>query len=280
MRKKSEKTKIGVSSRQKGYKHIHLLNGFSFPKKRRPFFKYMPLDRFMSLADDGEIVFVSPETWYDPFEHMYYGLDYSSLGYKTEDIACLCVSEKSSTNEDACWKVYAGLHNKMVRISFDQDKLLNLLDDYAEKNGCEVYIGRANYDFKKEDIDGLCNSSSKHHKKFFPTNMRREHYLSLMLLKRNSYLYENEVRIFLVKEKIDFDNGLLRIQCGFFNQLISKIMLAPELPDRAKSEIESSEQNEINTLNSKQIKEKLRKMFSCQVQQSQLYKNCKKKELK
>ena len=31
------------------YKHIHYLNGYTIPKDK--FFKYMPLDRFMSSVD-------------------------------------------------------------------------------------------------------------------------------------------------------------------------------------------------------------------------------------
>lgn len=58
----------------------------------------------------------------------------------------MCVSEKSSTNEDACWRVYAGGNTKTVRISLVQDKLLGFWDEYAKNNGYEVYIGRVNYE--------------------------------------------------------------------------------------------------------------------------------------
>ena len=196
---------IGTSTYVKGYEHVHMLNGYSFPKDKKTVFKYMPMNRFVKSVDDQELVFVSPETWYDPFEQLYYGIDCLPKGYKTEDIACMCVSEKSSTNEDACWRVYAGTNNKTVRISLEQDKLLQLLDNYATNNGYEVYIGRVNYAFEKQEIKKLCNHSSKHYTMFFPKTMSREHYLSLMLLKRKSFLYENEVRIFLVKDTINFD---------------------------------------------------------------------------
>ena len=77
--------------------------------------------------------------------------------------------------------------------------MLQLLEDYANKNGYEVYIGKVNYEFEKQEIKNLHLTSSKHYAKFFPATMKREHYLSLMLLKRKSFQYENEVRIFLVK---------------------------------------------------------------------------------
>ena len=119
--------KTGTSFIMDGYRHIHMLNGYSFPKDKTTVFKYMPMDRFVKSVDNKEFVFVSPETWYDPFEQLYYGMDCSSKGYKTEEIACMCVSEKSSTNEDASWRVYASSSSKTVRISLEQDKLLQLL---------------------------------------------------------------------------------------------------------------------------------------------------------
>ena len=131
---------IGNSYKVPGYHHINMLNGYAFPKDKSTVFKYMPLDRLVQSVDKGVLVFVSPETWYDPFEQLYYGIDCTSKGYATEDIACMCVSEKSSTNEDASWRVYAGTNNKTVRISLEQDKLLQLLDGYAEFNGFEVYM--------------------------------------------------------------------------------------------------------------------------------------------
>lgn len=90
---------------------------------------------------------MSPESWYDPFEQLYHGIDCSSRGYITEDIACMCVLEKSSTNEDASWRVYSEFNDKAVRISLEQTVLLDLLEEYALKNGFEVYIGKVNYSF-------------------------------------------------------------------------------------------------------------------------------------
>ena len=91
-----------------------MLNGYSFPKDKSTVFKYMPLNRFVNSVKNNQLVFVSPESWYDPFEQLYHGIDCSSRDYITEDIACMCVSEKSSTNEDACWRVYSDSNDKAV----------------------------------------------------------------------------------------------------------------------------------------------------------------------
>lgn len=264
-----------ISSLLTGYKHIHMLNGYSFPKDKNTIYKYMPMDRFIKSVDNKELIFVSPEMWYDPFEQLYYGIDCSKKGYKTEDIACMCVSEKSSTNEDACWRVYAGSNSKTVRISLEQYKLLQLLDDYALNNGYEVYIGKVNYSFEKKDIKNLYKPSSNLYASFFPSTMSREHYLSLMLLKRKSFQYENEVRIFLVKNKIIFDNGLLKIPCDYITRnLVSNVMLSPYPPIRANGDMAISVREKMNKIESEEIKKVLRKKVGCRVQQSLLYQVC------
>ena len=98
----------------------------------------------------------------------------------------------------------------------EQDKLLQLLDEYAELNGFEVYIGKVDYSFEKREIMSMHLASSPHYKDYFPDVMSREHYLSLMLLKRKAFDYENEVRLFLVKDNIPFDGkNLLKIPCDY-----------------------------------------------------------------
>lgn len=267
---------IGTSTTLTGYPHIHMLNGYSLPTDKSTVFKYMPLDRFVKMVDKKELVFVSPVTWYDPFEQLYYGIDCSSKDYMTEDIACMCVSEKSSTNEDASWKVYAGSNNKTVRISIEQDKLLRLLEDYAMANGYEVYIGKVVYSFEKKEIKKLHIDTSPHYGVYFPSVMKREHYLSLMLLKRSAFSYENEARIFLVKDSITFDaNRLLKIPCDYkATGIVSNVMLSPYPPVRENGDMAFKVRQKMNNLESEEIKRTLNDKLGCRIQQSQLYKVC------
>ena len=91
----------------------------------------------------------------------------------------MCVSEKSSTNEEASWRVYSESNDKAVRISFDYDKLLQLLEEYASNNGFEVYIGKVDYSLKKEEIENIYKQKSDYHLKYFPLNMTIENYRNL-----------------------------------------------------------------------------------------------------
>ncbi|MBQ7518565.1 MAG: DUF2971 domain-containing protein [Bacteroidales bacterium] len=262
---------VGTSIQLVGYKHIHMLNGYSLPKDKSTVFKYMPLDRFVNSVDNKELVFVSPETWYDPFEQLYYDINCSSRGYHTEDIVCMCVSEKSSTNEDACWRVYAGTNGKTVRLSIEKDILLQLLDEYSDREGFEVYIGKVNYMFEKKDIKGLHDTSSLHYCEFFPETMKVEHYLSLMLLKRSAFSYENEVRLFLVRDLIS--ERLLKIPCDYkANKVVSNVMLSPYPPVRETGDLAFKVREKLNKEESDEIKTVLKDKVGCRIQQSLLYK--------
>lgn len=263
--------KIGTSALLPGYKHIFLLNGLSFTKDKNALYKYYPLSRFIKMVDDGELVFVSPEKWYDPFEQLYFKIDCSSRGYQTEDIACMCVSEFALTNEDACWKVYSD--KKTVRVSFDKDRFLELLEKYAIDNKCDVYIGRTDYSLTRKEIQHLSSPGSPYYTNYFPRHMTREHYLSLLLLKRKAFSYENEVRIFLVKKHIQFNEKMLKINCNYFAlPIVKRIVLSPYPPIRGgKEDVAYKVRKKMNEIESKEIKRVLSEKVNCSIIQSTLY---------
>lgn len=259
--------------RLSSYHHIYMLNGYSFSKERGEFYKYMPLDRFIASVNKNEFIFVSPSLWKDPFERLYFNVDCSTHGYETDNIACLCVSEKSSTNEDASWKAYADNGEKAVRLSINRVLFLEFLDSYAEQHGYDVYIGRAQYWLEKREIMNLYKSGKPYHDLFFPKSMERMHYLSVMLLKRSAFDYENEVRIFLVKrDTIPFEKNLLRIPCDYkWNGLITDITLSPYplLPD--SDDLLHSVRARMNNIESAELKRILQGLVGCTIRQSMLY---------
>ena len=266
---------IGTCKLVEGYSRVYMLNGYSLPKNKTTLYKYMPLSRFLESINNHELVFVSPELWYDPFEQLYHGIDCRERGYVTEEIACMCLSDKSSTNEDASWRVYSDSNCKSVRLSIEQKVLLDLLEDYASQNSYNVYIGKVDYSFEKQAIMSLWKSSTKESRMYFPDKMSREHYLSIMLLKRKAFQYENEVRVFLVKEKdnIAFNNNLLKLPCNYRQlKLISNVMLSPYPPVRANIDLAFSVREKLNDVESGAMKRELYSLLGCRIQQSKLYK--------
>ena len=270
----SMKTKLAKIDEQplKGYSHIHMLNGYTFSKEKETFFKYMPLERFLCNVNKKVFVFVSPEVWKDPFERLFFNIDCSSHGYKTEAIACLCVTDKSSTNEDASWKAYTDHGEKAVRLSIHRDRFLNLMEEFARDNGFEVYIGRAQYGFEKQEILDLPRTGTPYHGLFFPKPMGRMHYLSAMTLKRSAFEYENEFRVFLVKDKIDYKNRIVEIPCDYQAiKLITGIELCPYPPLPDQNDLVHSLFKNIHEAESKELKTNLHNLLNCRIRQSRLY---------
>lgn len=266
-----------ISSKKiEGYKNIYGLNNFSIKKEQCYFYKYIPIDRFIQSVESNELVFVSPTTWYDPFERLYFNADCSKHNYSPVDMACMCVTSEKTKNEEAAWKIYSINGTKSVRVSFKISVLFSFLDKYATDNQCKVYIGYVNYELNKTDINNIYKKKSKYHSIFCPQNMTTDHYLSLMLLKRKSFEYENEIRIFIVSEdKIKFDENrkLLKLPCIYSKtDFLSDITLSP-YPTIKRSTIKGKIYSKLNEIESKELKKQLKSLLgkNCNIQQSRLY---------
>ncbi len=257
-----------------GYKSIYFLNGFTAPYQN--LFKYMQFERFLSSVENKELIFVSPDNWKDPFERLFYKTDFSSLGFIRPDIACMCVTSKATLNEEASWKMYINPTDKALRLTISFTELCTMLDNFAIRNDCKVYFGNVLYTLKKDEITTLHKSSSAYYSTFFPSKFTLENYLSLMLLKRASFAFENEVRIFIVKnDHIDFDRiGLLRIpNINYSTKFVSRVVLAPYEP-LPKDDIKTPFREKINKIESDEYKKVIGDLFGCKVVQSQLYSDC------
>lgn len=255
-----------------GYSHIRTLNGYKISSDLKSFYKYMSFRRFDESVDNKELIFVTPIKWIDPFERVYYNVDFSRHGYHANPIACLCVTGHPNTNEEASWRAYTRKGEKAIRVGFDLKKLLRLLENYAAANGYTVYVGKVNYDNSKEDIIKLASISSDLHYHYFPPIMNIEHYLSLMLLKRKAFRYENEIRFFIVKPSLQpFKDDIVKIHCDYANMsIINNVTLEPILPlksDDIEDKIKYEGTKRENELIIKHIKEKL----NCKVVRSGLY---------
>ncbi len=250
------------------YKHINLLNGLSLAQIDT-LYKYMPYDRLMDCVANRELVFVSPATWIDPFERRFWKTDYNQkYNYIQPEIACMCLTTKSSTNEEASWKMYADSKSKALRISFNVKQLLKTLEDYAKKNRCEIYVGKAIYILERKDIVGLHNNVNV----FFPKdNFSLNHYLTLMCLKRKAFAFENEIRIFIIKDNITWDNNIIKIPTKIDKDLIPRIIIGPLTPFPS-GDSRRSLYNMIQNVEGNTYKQRLGEAIqSCDVKQSQLY---------
>lgn len=172
-------------------------------------YKYWPNNRVIDILKNKELVFVNPAFWENTFEKMYLDTDYTDLGLKQPKIYCMCFST-SDENEETEWKIYSK-NNNTVRCQINIDVISDIITDFSKENGFLVYMGYANYDLTKTEIQSLYLHKGKHYDNYF-REFTLEKYLEIMLLKPNAFKYENEFRIFIVpKPGKKYIKGLLKI---------------------------------------------------------------------
>lgn len=167
-------------------------------------YKYMPASRVLDILEKEShlLGFVSPESWYDPYETKYLNTDYTSLnGYIQPKIYCFC-ARMDNLNEEASWKIYKKDNDPLLRMSIRTIDLLLAIDQFAKENECDVYFSKVDYRLKKKEIDDLYLPSNPYYGEFF-NNLDDKQYVRIMSLKRRAFNYENEYRIFIIPRNQD-----------------------------------------------------------------------------
>lgn len=200
--------------------------------------KYMPFKYLKENIENNKIVFVSPKTWRDPFERLYYSAEnYKKYNnFKKPNIFCMCLTKNASQNEDAAWKMYHdGTTEKILRVTFNVEKMLKQLDIYCLDNNFSIYIGDINYCFEKLDaITTLHKISNPKHNDYFKDDFGIENYLQLLLIKRKAFEFEQEVRIFLVPDDENVEDlsqkTLFPVSFNCHDGAIMNLTIAPLQP--------------------------------------------------
>lgn len=172
------------------------INKSDFLEKYKRVYRFTNIERFIETLNSDKFIFINPSKWPDPFEKFYlerdFQIDNNKIKLPAKDkLFSVCVSGTSSS--EAFWKVYAPKEDG-IRLTFDTEKLLDIFLDKIEN--CDVYIGKVNYlntkDFYKTDrisadlIKEIENSEIG------------EQQIQLLLRKRSSFRYEDEIRIIVV----------------------------------------------------------------------------------
>ena len=190
------------------------------------FFKYMSLETALLCIRNSTIRFAEPLSWADKYESRFYNATINGKKQSSNNppLAACCFTYRQ--DNEAAWKIYSydqkGLNSRCVEFKIDRDKLRRQLlsalfgnDDFKGK--FQLYEGVVSYKDEqfinnlhrqkiRQDKKCIANKSFDAFFKIFSI----EKYLSLMLLKRNAFLHEQEVRFFLVPEhEDDFEKGKL-----------------------------------------------------------------------
>lgn len=159
-------------------------------------YKYMSIDTFISCMYHGSWRFFEPNKWDDKFERRFYCAKYQIPTAKgsTPQLFATCVTREK--NSGAAWKVYShgqGLGAHCLQLELDVVELRKQLrNDQFQISEKEVKYHNDYY------ILNLHNpKKSKDYQKYF-NNFSIANFLNLLVLKRNAYTYEKEIRFFAI----------------------------------------------------------------------------------
>lgn len=199
-------------------------------------YKYMNFHSFELFLRYG-FHFVEPCVWPDKYESKFYRRStdgiidnrYPDAEYADAPYLYACCMSTSQETESA-WKMYRGggiLGQKCVKLVIAVNGLFDLLDKYAEINESKVYCGAVTYAYPEYDID--CFYTSKKNRYLWFYNFSLLNYLSLLLVKRQPFMTENEVRFFVVPEDCSKTrNNSINVGCTpTLNSVVTGVLLDP-----------------------------------------------------
>jgi hypothetical protein len=196
------------------------------PKNRSIFYKYISLDIALSifrkeqdpkqiqeLKNQGKdnptqtIRFVEPSGWEDQYERRYYTADYKKLNISrilTPKLYATCFTTQKES--EPAWQIYTrgkdGLGERCVQFCINQvalrEELVKNLRDCTIVEGMVKYLSTYEIDTYHLSTDKNGNPEKEYLKRF--SNFTLENYINLLLLKRTAFVYENEVRFFIIDE--------------------------------------------------------------------------------
>lgn len=180
--------------------------------KKHYIYKYMNAERALEFISTKNLCFVEPTLWNDPYENRFYIADYSNLQHyqPPQQIYATCTTLDQSS--EAAWKVYSsenkGLASRCILFKFRRSLFIKELNQFATNNNYEFFEGKANYLFYDSIIDNLHLKENNPNYNYFFKEFNLEKYLNLLLIKRQAFEYENELRYFFIKNSKTSDNKI------------------------------------------------------------------------
>lgn len=192
--------------------------------------KFLPLERVLNLLNTKAIWFSNPECWPDPFEKRFICAKYGGkqpFAWKGR-VFCSCFTDNATS--EASWKAYSN-GEICIQVTFKRQVLLDLLEAYAVLNPHkQVFFDSVEY------MRSKCIEMPLSKIPFDPplaagVNLRTMEFKArLLLLKRKAFLYENEFRAIVVKEKATKEAGIL-VPIPDVHQLIERITIGPTVQE-------------------------------------------------
>lgn len=178
---------------------------------------------------DVSLTFVTPDNWNDPFESVFYKSKIH-INKKTYYVTCFCATLEPTESEESAWNrnIYSAEDDeKTIRVSYEFMSFCKFLERIGKEKGLSFYLSIANY--------SLSRSSFKKRKTSYTS---LDDYLNDLSKKRKAFAYENEMRVFAVKNR---DMGdIFTIHANILESdltnLVKSVTLPPYPPINKKSE--------------------------------------------
>ena len=193
----------------------------------KPLFKHMHLAYALDLLQNNRLWFANPVEWEDPFESRFLIANLQDSKTSKVDVFpwsnkvfCACFTNCAAS--EAHWKRSG---EDSIMLHFNRQILLDNLRKLPDN--MQVYIGRVEYketrDITKADLTKIPFN------KPVPNKGNINDYCArLLLLKRNAFRYEEEIRVMIV---INVNNGKKKgeyfLQWDAMEKMISTITLFP-----------------------------------------------------
>jgi len=192
--------------------------------KKKPYtYRIELLDRFYRMLDNKELVFVNPDKWEDPLENIVFNAKVIKNGKlfsnpAKKKIFAQCWSYEGDSY--GIWKIYTTKENDNgvvkrhmgIRIATKLERLKLL----SEWNNGDFYYGIVKYLWKYQ-LDKL-PKNKKYINGLRITTPNSKH-IETLLIKRKSYSYEKEVRLFTIPENTLIDKKDKQLCRLFFKPL-------------------------------------------------------------
>ena len=194
--------------------YFQISDSFPLEKDTAYFYKYLDLESALLSLKNGNIRFVEPTRWEDKFEGRFYNAKYHKVSKDPQDTPFLyacCMSVKP--HNEAAWKVYSygkvGIGAHCVQLKINRNKFRKeLIKSNTLTANSSIFEGLVTYT-SETIISGIHKKDYKTKKGVAKTNVNynrffsvfnRLNYLNLLLLKRDYFKHENEIRFFVIPE--------------------------------------------------------------------------------
>ena len=165
-----------------------------------------------------QLTFLSPGSWGDPFEQLFFKDEGVVIGNEKYYIRCICLTYDPIESEEASW-LRGGRNKSTVRVEYDFDQLCLLLNQYPDY---DFYFSVVDYSLPRKDIVKL----AKDFKRGGQIPQSLGEYLNMFSLKRKAFTYEHEIRLFMVSKKA-FEDEKIPVACPNIQPIIS-VCLPPK----------------------------------------------------